>query len=239
MFWEEDQILNESFHFDRLFRGLHILGFDLPEHFSRSFVSGEIRKLCEKNAEQKNMRVRLNVFREDGSLLLPAGNKPLFIIETSSLQEQNITPIRLKIYYNEQKFPGSLSNLKTNNYLLNILSLQYAKANGFDDALILNSRGNCCETSSSNIFMIQKKIIYTPALSEGCVAGTKRRELLETLPTLGFEIRESSISPAMLFEMDEVFLSNAIRNICPIDKIDQNLFQCKTVLNIISSLNKS
>jgi len=185
------------------------------------------------------MRVRLNVFREDGSLLLPAGNKPLFIIETSSLQEQNITPIRLKIYYNEQKFPGSLSNLKTNNYLLNILSLQYAKANGFDDALILNSRGNCCETSSSNIFMIQKKIIYTPALSEGCVAGTKRRELLETLPTLGFEIRESSISPAMLFEMDEVFLSNAIRNICPIDKIDQNLFQCKTVLNIISSLNKS
>lgn len=117
-----------------------------------------------------------------------------------------------------------MSNLKTNNYLLNTLAIQHARENGFDDALILNSRGNICEASSSNLFMVQKGVLFTPSLSQGCVAGTKRRELLEILPGLGFQIEETIITKEMVNEMEEIFLTNAIRGIRPVICIDNTYY---------------
>ncbi len=225
MYWDGQRILNPDFHLDRLFRGLLILQFDLSGGFTRNFISEEIKRLCENNAFATKARVRLNVFREDGTVLLPVNNKPVFIIESSVLPEQNMAPLRLTIFNEEKKSTGILGNLKTNNYLLNILAIKYANENGFDDALILNSRGNCCEASSSNIFMVQKGILFTPALSEGCVAGTKRRELIETLPSLGFRVEETIITPDMLFDMEEVFLTNAVRGIRPVVLINDKTYQ--------------
>ncbi len=122
------------------------------------------------------------------------------------------------------KSTGVLSNLKTNNYLLNTLAIQFAKDNGFDDAIILNSRGNICEASSSNLFMVQKGVLFTPALSQGCVAGTKRREMLERLPSLGFQVEETIITKDMIFEMEEIFLTNAIRHLRPVICIDNTYY---------------
>jgi branched-chain amino acid aminotransferase len=239
MYWDGQQIQNLSFHLDRLFQGLAILQFDLSGGFTGEFISGEINRLCENNSQVIKARVRLNVFREDGAVLLPAGNKPVFIIETSVLQPENPGPLRLTIFKGESKSTGILSNLKTNNYLLNMLSVQYAKKNGFDDALILNQRGNICEASSSNLFMVQKGILFTPALSQGCVAGTKRRELLEKLPSLGFQIEETIITKDMVFEMEEIFLTNAVRGIMPVICIDNTYYSRELTGILIRILNGS
>ncbi len=224
MFWNRQQIENLNFHLDRLFQGLMILQFDLTGGFTREFISEEIKKLCGQIAPSMKARVRLNVFREDGSSLMPAQNKPVFIIESSDFPEYNPAPLRLTLFEGEKKFPGILSNLKTNNYLLNIIAIQHAKVNGFDDAVFLNSRGNICEASSSNMFMVQKGVLFTPALTQGCVAGTKRRELLEKLPGLGFQIEETIITKDMVFEMEEIFLTNAIHGIRPVICIDNTYF---------------
>ncbi len=224
MYWDGHQIQNLGFHLDRLFQGLILLHFDLTGNFTREFISEEIKKLCFQNARSASARVRLNVFREDGPTLMPSQNRPVFIIESTEFPEANPSPLRLTLFEGEKKFPGILSNLKTNNYLLNMLVIQHAKDNGFDDAVFLNSRGNICETSSSNIFMIQKGVLFTPALNQGCVAGTKRRELLEKLPQLGFQIEETIITKDMVFEMEEVFLTNAIRGIMPVICIDNTYF---------------
>jgi branched-chain amino acid aminotransferase len=215
------------------------LQFDLSGGFTGEFISGEINRLCENNSQAIKARVRINVFREDGAVLLPAGNKPVFIIETSVLQPENPGPLRLTIFKGESKSTGILSNLKTNNYLLNMLSVQYAKKNGFDDALILNQRGNICEASSSNLFMVQKGILFTPALSQGCVAGTKRRELLEKLPSLGFQIEETIITKDMVFEMEEIFLTNAVRGIMPVICIDNTYYSRELTGILIRILNGS
>lgn len=237
MYWDGLQIQNLPFHLDRLFQGLSILQFDLSGGFTSEFITGEINRLCENNTHAGIARVRLNVFREDGSVLLPAGNKPVFIIETFALREENTGPLRLTIFKSDTKSTGILSNLKTNNYLLNILSVQHAKKNGFDDALILNQRGNICEASSSNLFMVQKGILFTPALTQGCVAGTKRRELLEKLPSLGFQIEETIITKDMVFEMEEIFLTNAIRGIMPVICID-NTYYSRELTGILSRILK-
>jgi len=235
MYWDGQQIQNLDFHLDRLFQGLMILQFDLTGGFSRKFILEEIKKLCENNAPQAKARVRLNVFREDGSVLMPTQNKPVFIIESADYPEANPSPLRLTLFEEEKKYPGILSNLKTNNYLLNMLAIQHAKENGFDDALLLNSRGNICEASSSNLFMVQKGVLFTPALSQGCVAGTKRRELLEKLPDLGFQIEETIITKDMVFEMEEIFLTNAIRGIRPVICIDNTYFS-RDLTNILVGL---
>jgi branched-chain amino acid aminotransferase len=237
MFWDGQKIENLDFHFDRLFKGLTILQFDLSNGFTKEFLTEEIKKLCENNSASVNARVRLNIFREDGPVLLPVSNKPAFIIESGAYPEENLTPLRLTIYKAEMKSTGVLSNLKTNNYLLNTLAIQFAKDNGFDDAIILNSRGNICEASSSNLFMVQKGVLFTPALTQGCVAGTKRRELLEILPSLGFQVEETIITKDMIFEMEEIFLTNAIRPVRPVICID-NTYYSRELTGMITRLLK-
>ncbi|HEY8733395.1 MAG TPA: aminotransferase class IV [Puia sp.] len=239
MYWDGRQVKNLEFHLDRLFRGLTTLLFDLSDGFSRTFISQEILKLGEKNSSAIQARIRLNVFREDGRILLPEKNKPVFIIESSNIPEEGHAPLRLTVFKGDTKSTGILSNLKTNNYLLNTVALQFAKDSGFDDALILNSRGNICEASSSNIFMIQKGILFTPALTQGCVAGTKRRELLEILPGLGFQVEETIISKEMVFEMEEIFLTNAIRSVRPVICIDNTYYSRELTGILVRLLNES
>jgi branched-chain amino acid aminotransferase len=239
MYWDGREIRNLDYHLDRLFKGLTILKLDLSGGFSREFISEEIQKLCKNNSPSVKARVRLNVFREDGAVLLPVKNNPVFIIESVAFPEENLTPLRLTIFKGEMKSTGVLSNLKTNNYLLNTLAVQHAKENGFDDAIILNSRGNICEASSSNLFMIQKGVIFTPTLSQGCVAGTKRREILEKLPSLGFHVEETIITKDMIFEMEEIFLTNAIRSIRPVICVDSTYYSRELTGILLRLLNGS
>src|SRR5947209_8565848 len=95
MYWDGFQISNESFHLDRLFEGLGILGFDLSAGFDRDFIRGEIARLGRANAAGSPARVRLNVYREDNRQLLPTSNKPLFVIESSGLSPDTPNPLRL------------------------------------------------------------------------------------------------------------------------------------------------
>jgi branched-chain amino acid aminotransferase len=168
---------------------------------------------------------------------MPVKNRPVFIIETIEFPESNASPLRLTLFEGERKNIGKLSNLKTNNYLLNIMAIQHAKENGFDDAVFLNNKGNICEASSSNLFMVQKGVLFTPALSQGCVAGTKRRELLERLPDLGFQVEETIITKDMVFEMEEIFLTNAIRGIRPVICIDNTYFSRELTNILVRLLN--
>ena len=241
MYWSGEEIINLEFHLDRLFHGLSVLQFDLSGGFTRSFIAGEINRLCEINTKSSRARVRMNIYREDGSRLLPSQNKPVFIIESSDFPDENETPLRLTIFRGDTKSTGILSNLKTNNYLLNIAAIQSATANGFDDSLILNSRGNICEASSSNLFLVQKGILFTPALTQGCVAGTKRRELLEILPTLGYQVEETIITKEMVFEMEEIFLTNAIHGIRPVICIDNTYYSREltgTLIRLLKGLKQ-
>jgi branched-chain amino acid aminotransferase len=56
-------------------------------------------------------------------------------------------------------------------------------------------------------------MIYTPPLSEGCVAGVMRRYLLEALGKAGYAVFEKEMDREFVQEADEVFLSNALRGI--------------------------
>ena len=89
----------------------------------------------------------------------------------------------------------------------------YAKKQQWNDAIVLNSEGRVCDSTIANIFLIKENVIYTPALSEACVAGVMRKHLLQQLKAGGFRAIEKEITVAELLTAEEVFLTNSIHNI--------------------------
>ncbi len=125
-----------------------------------------------------------------------------------------------------------MSAIKTNNYLVYVMAAHFAKKQGWDDCLVLNSHDRVAESTISNLFWIKNRILYTPPLSEGCVAGVMRRWLMQKLPGLDYECIEEETDLATIKGADEVFLTNAISGIRWVENFDGVLFGNEQVRTI-------
>lgn len=203
-------------HFKRLWQGMKALQFSIPVHLTVEKLTAEINALIKKN-KLKEARIRITVIRSDGGIYDPKNDTPNYIIEAIKLPEDNgllnINGLQICIYEVALKSIDLFSNLKNNNYLPYFMGAKFAKQQQCNDALILNSKGNICDSTIANIFFIKDKIIYTTALSEGCVAGVMRNWLINTLRILNYKVEEIIVTKNILCEADEVFLSNSIYNI--------------------------
>ena len=214
--YKNGNIILAKQHFERLWAGLHALQFIIPIHFTVDKLLAEIKALIKKN-NLKEARIRVTIIRSDGGIYNPKNDLPNYIIEAIKLPEDNgllnINGLQLCIYEDAVKSIDKFSNLKNNNYLPYFMGAKFAKQQHCNDALILNSQGNICDSTIANIFFIKDKIIYTAALTEGCVAGVMRKWLIENLRILNYKVEETTVAKKLLLEADEVFLSNSIYNI--------------------------
>ena len=220
-------ILNIDYHFERLFHGMGMLQFDVPQNFSKEFFINQINQLLLKNSISENARIRIMVFRGNGNLYEIENNSPDFIIETFTLTgkiELNEKGISMDIFPGAKKACDSFSNLKSNNGLPSAMARLFAKKNNLDDAIILNCYGRVCESSIANLFLVKDKNIYTPPLSEGCIAGTLRRWMLERFSSKEYKVEEKVISIEDLLNADELFLTNSIYLIKWIEKFNGKIY---------------
>jgi branched-chain amino acid aminotransferase len=201
------QILLSSFHFDRLWLGLHMLQISLPEGFTREYLQEATIILCKENNMLQAARIRLAVFRNDE-------NRAEFVIETMPLPPDanllNEKGWNLEIYPFARKSCDAIGNLKTANYLIYILAGLHAKEKNVEECLVLNTENNLCDASKANVFLIHSQNVYTPALHQGCVNGVMRRYLIERLKELGIPVYQKEIDEEFLLKADEVFITNAI-----------------------------
>ena len=127
-------------------------------------------------------RIRLMLFRGNGGIFDPENLLPNYIIETSSLPHENQlneNGLVVDVFPDAKKSCDLFSNLKSNNYLPYVMAGLFAKKNKLDDCIVLNSFERICDSAIANIFIIDDNNIYTPPLTEGCVAGIMRRWMLE------------------------------------------------------------
>lgn len=203
-------------HFERLWGGMEALQFSIPIHFNVEKLTAELLALVKKN-KLKEARVRVTIIRSDGGIYDPKNDTPNYIIEAIKLPEDNgllnTNGLQICIYEDAVKAIDRFSNLKSNNYLPYFMGAKFARQQQCNDAIILNNKGNACDTTIANIFIIKDKIIYTPALSEGCVAGVMRKWLIDTFETLNYKVVETTLTKSFLLDANEVFLSNSIYNI--------------------------
>ncbi|MEP7250770.1 MAG: aminotransferase class IV [Ginsengibacter sp.] len=209
-------IVNADFHLERLFGGLALLQFDVPKHFDRDFIQKKIGELCDRNKHSKSVRIRLMITRGDGGIFDPENHFPNYIIESWQLKDApalNSNGLVIDIFQGSRKCCDDFSHLKSNNYLPYVLAALYAKQHKLNDCILLNSNGRICDTTITNIFLIYGNEILTPPLSEGCVAGTMRRWMLEKFVMQGYLVKEKVLNEEDLTNADECFLTNAIHHI--------------------------
>jgi branched-chain amino acid aminotransferase len=235
----QGKILNEAFHFERFFNGMKVLEFDIPENFSPVFFHHAIQDLLKINSIQESARIRLMVFRNDGNIFDTENNFPNYIIEASPLQQKmtiNETGLVIDIFPTAKKSCDIYSNLKSNNYLLPVMGARFAKKNKLNDVILLNAFGRICESAIANIFIIKNNKIYTPPLSEGCVAGTMRRWMLEKFSLKKYSVVEKKLSVDSVLDADEVFLTNAIHAVRWVQKFHGKTYSKEKVEEIFKSV---
>lgn len=221
MRWQEDHVLFFSFHLERLKKGLAFLEMDDPADWP-ALLPEYIQRLCTEPGARASARVRLNVFRGEGKSFDTASAPVHYLLEVAGAPESSrpaSTGLSVGVYTEAQRGMGPLANLKSNNYLASLLGARYAHARGWDDALLLNAFGRVTESTIANLFVVNDQTLYTPPLSEGCVAGVIRRHLLECLPGHGFRIEEAALLWEDVQKADEIFLTNAIRGVRPVARL--------------------
>jgi len=203
-------------HADRLQRSMKALKIDGYSQMDNWFLKEKAEQLAARNGI-KHGRLRLTVYRDAEGLYAPTQNKMGYCLEIQHMDEPryflNDKGLIMDIFTEIPKPVNLLSNIKTCNSLPFVMAGLFKSQNRLDDVFIVNQHGNLCEAGSSNIFVWYKNNLYTPALSEGCVEGVMRQVVIKLAQENGIPFTEAQINPDILYEADEVFLTNASRGI--------------------------
>ena len=113
---------------------------------------------------------------------------------------------------------SAVAGLKTTSYAENVVALAFARQRGASEAIFANSRGELCEGTGSNIFVVVDGELLTPPLSSGCLAGVTRELVIEWSGA-----KEVDLPLAVLDEAAEAFLTSSTRDVHPIQSIDERV----------------
>lgn len=202
----------QEYHIERLFAGMKQLSFDIPALMKPEKIAQQILDTVKKNNLEHLCRVRIQVYAGGGGMFGQDAAKPGYIIECFELNEEavlfNENGLTLGIAEGLAKSNDSLANLKSCNALIYAIAARQSKAGKWNDALVRNTAGNIIESTIANVFWIKDGTIYTPPLSEGCIAGAMRRHVMTKTTII-----EQPLTQDALLLADEVFLTNAIRKV--------------------------
>ncbi|TAE51505.1 MAG: hypothetical protein EAZ89_10010 [Bacteroidetes bacterium] len=223
----EGRILFMADHLNRLIRGMHILRMEFEEETWRARMREELRRSVQANAIHAHGRLRLHVYRGGSGAYLPVAHHPLFLIEAYNLKDdlyQAATPLRLTIYREAMIPDAPWTGCKLASALPWVMASIYARSNLYDDALLLY-RGKVSEISSANVFAVQKRKLLTPPLSDACLDGVMRRQVIRIAQQLQLQVEEKSLTINQLLKSDEVFVSNTIRGLQAVRQIEKQMWE--------------
>jgi len=115
---------------------------------------------------------------------------------------------------------GATAGLKTISYAENVRALAYAHEHGASEALFLNTLGDVCEATGSNVFAVVGGSVHTPPPEAGCLLGVTRALVLELCDELGITTTVDRLVPERLAVADEVFLTSSTREVEAVSHID-------------------
>jgi len=105
-------------------------------------------------------------------------------------------------------------------YITSSLAKTEAVQSGFDEALLLNSRGKVSEASGMNLFLVRDGVLITPGVDQDILEGITRASVLELARDMGIPTLERPVDKTELFVADEVFLSGTAAKVTPVRRIE-------------------
>lgn len=238
----DNKVLFLEDHYFRLMASMRICRMEIPMNFTMEYFESQILNLIQSLNNSNSYRVRFTVYRDSEGFYLPKSRNVQFIVTASSL-DSNLYVFgkehyEVELYKDFYVSKQLLSTLKTNNKMLQITGSIFAEENGYANCLVLNDEKNVVEALQSNIFMKTGNVVSTPPVSDGCLNGIMRKQILEILKKIeGIEVKETSISPFDLQKADELFLTNVISGIQPITKYRKKEYITEFASDVLKRLN--
>ena len=239
----DNKILFLEDHYFRLMSSMRVMRMEIPMNFTMEYFEEQILSVINANSFSASSRARITVYRNDGGYYLPQSNTVSFLIHAVALE--NVLYSIEKQHYEIDLYKDFfitkqlLSSIKSTNKIINITGSIFANENRLENCLLLNDSKNVVEALQGNIFMLLGTKLITPPVSEGCLNGVMRKQILHLAKKLeNLEVVESVISPFDLQKADELFITNVIKGIQPITQYRKKSFVTKVSSQLLEKLNE-
>ncbi len=229
-------------HYFRLMASMRIVRMEIPMDFTMEYFEEQVLLLIQAMPPAPSYRARVSVFRKPGGYYLPISNDTEYIITAEALPDAlygfTADAYEADLYKDFYVTKQLLSSLKTTNKMLHITASIYAHENGLQNCLLGNDEKNVIEALQGNLFMLTGNKLVTPPVTDGCLNGIMRRQVLAIAEKIeGLEVNEASISPFDLQKADELFITNVIKGIQPITKYRKKEFTTVMASELVKRLN--
>ncbi len=213
-------------HTNRLYESADLMNMEIP--FDKEVLneaqlasvrennlqSGYIRPMCFYGSEGMGLRAdNLKVH-----VMVAAWEWGAYLGQESL---DNGIRIRKSTFIKNDSHPSMYLAKANGNYINSMLALDEAMSKGYDEALLLDSKGNVAEGSGENIFMINDGVLYTPELTAS-LNGITRNTIMTLAKETGHDVVETTIKIEQLYDADEVFFTGTAAEVTPIREIDDN-----------------
>jgi len=227
----EKRLFAGKFHYERLLVSAAYLGMKLPMDYE------QFRETILQGMTNFDSDVSIRV------LLLPRGVINAFKYELHSselviyMDQLRTSPVvgKVKIRLSKirkidsQATPADLKVVGRTDILL----AKSTKGDAYD-VLMLGSKGQLCEGTFTNVFLVKKNLIITPDLDSGILPGITRKNVIGLCRSLGINVEERKVDPSELYEADEVFLTHTSRGVVPVDELDDSRKYSKSLGYLLS-----
>ena len=212
-------------HFERLQRSADLAGIDVP--LTGADVEKALTELLKRETTPGDVMARLTVSRGAGGAgLYPARPvKPTVVIQLRAIPDYSAETFsvgwRVIIAKTRRNSPSAINpQIKSTNFLNNVLAKREAAEAGVNDALMLNQQGFIAESTTSNFFMVKAGQLRTPPVSDGILPGITRETIINIAGVAGVPVWERSIEVEAAHTADEAFLTLTSAGAIPVVAID-------------------
>ena len=230
-------------HYLRLMSSMRILRMEIPMNFTMEFMEEEILKLISEDGLRETKQIKFTVYRNtsDNNFSKSDNSISYFITSTTLINPFFVLDDKayeVELFKDFYKNSSMLSNLDTNNKILNVVGSIYAQENDYEDCLLLNERKQVIEALNGNVFIVKGNQVKTPPITDGCVNSVIRKKIIDIVSKLNeVEFLEESLSPFELQKADELFIANNVNGLVSITKYRKKDFVNTTAKSLIGKLN--
>ena len=214
-------------HVDRLYRSAEAYNLEIP--FNKNVISNAIKEIVKVN-KLKSAYIRPLVFFGDGEMGLLPQDIPVrvaiaawewgaYLGDDAGSQGVNVC-----ISDWQRISPKSFKPFAkgVGGYMNSTLAKIDAVKKGFDDAIMLNDKGNVAEGSGQNIFMYKDNQLLTPPIETGALGGITRKTVLEIANYLEISVIEKDFTPTELLSSEEIFFTGTATEIVGVVSVDSS-----------------
>ena len=235
-----NKVLFYEDHYFNLLSSMRILKIKIPMSFTPEFLEEQLLLLYTKSGfVNENILMRILICNNVPSEKNPNSLK-YYIYDACDIDYtvNNFEKYTLDVFKDYFKNTGLLSNLTTNNQLIQRIGLRYCQENDFNDCVILNNSKTISESLNGNIFMVMNDKVFTPPLNDGSNNNVIRTKIIELINNdiEGFDVIEQSLSVFDVQKSDELFISNINFGIQPVRKFRKKVFTDEITSLIMNKL---